>query len=586
MGKLIVFGFAFLAMSAWAAGPNCAEAPMTVDKLEAIVQSGNVHSQQDFLDAIPRDSMRLFTFVTNSLSLQRGFGDGKVSPMWPRVLRSTSDGKITISFVCDPRNPSYGKVEVLYFDEKTNELKSVEWDLGRKGKIAQPTERIHRDPISCASCHAGSTFSGKASLKFNWPDYNIWGDCQRNRGITAYGADDDIMSSVNSRLDDNDRLTHPQVAEADCTQEADLAAHLQEAADYANFRNQQKDNPCFKSLPWSEDPNDKSFPYRNDAMNNNLGRRPNALLTINYARWLARRNVQLFKNNPAYPVMKYFLAMNGIGCSLEESDRKKIGKVIGVTPSSSDNLSWTYGKAIGFQDKDWTLEFHLNGDTQYILGLGDAETVTTMVNGEVIKEIRTNDPAIQSAGSDSDIFVHDYNPGYDDAGSLSCVFDIAKVADMFNGWKNGPECDALRAAGNKAFDQYSSQAISCNPTDNPTAVSKLTDEVDMVIPKLDQASVDRGRKLVRPDSKGKCIMCHSAGVDSGLPPDFRFVPDEEADASKLEESHAVLHARVQEGFLKTLDYRLIKTATMPPLENSLSAQDREDIKAYIESMAK
>ncbi|MBY0413583.1 MAG: hypothetical protein K2Q18_05435, partial [Bdellovibrionales bacterium] len=99
---------------------DCSEIPTDMDELGIIATKSK--NMVDFLKNIPQGTLQGFTFVTNSLSLHRGKkdkdGEGQVSPMWPRVLRSSADGKLTVSFVCDPKNPTFGRVEIIHFDDK------------------------------------------------------------------------------------------------------------------------------------------------------------------------------------------------------------------------------------------------------------------------------------------------------------------------------------------------------------------------------------------------------------------------------------------------------------------------------------
>lgn len=98
---------------------NCSELPVSVNQLEGL--ANNSSYMVEFLQKLPKGSLPSFTFVTNSLSLQKGEdkgnGRGMVNRMWPRVLRGTTDGKLTMSFVCDPENPTYGTVEIIHFDD-------------------------------------------------------------------------------------------------------------------------------------------------------------------------------------------------------------------------------------------------------------------------------------------------------------------------------------------------------------------------------------------------------------------------------------------------------------------------------------
>ena len=139
-------------------------------EIESLVTSTKNKTMEDFLRSISDDKLPVFTFVTNSLSLQRGRnigvpeteknGNGQVSPLWPRIIRSSVDGRITMSYVCDKNNPAYGKVEVLSVDPSTGKVSASEWNFNQ----TQPKQRIHNNPASCISCHAKS--DGQ-SLKFN-----------------------------------------------------------------------------------------------------------------------------------------------------------------------------------------------------------------------------------------------------------------------------------------------------------------------------------------------------------------------------------------------------------------------------------
>jgi hypothetical protein len=167
--------------------------------------------------------------------------------MWPRVLRSTIDGKVTVSFVCDEKNPTYGKVEIMYFNDQNKEFKTLELDFGHpKVKAVPLSDRVHHNPTSCISCHGGSKINNTVSLKPNWPEYFFWSDCNPERGIQMYGSSDDNMgpSSFRSRRPANSKDT------SGCGDTNDRSMVEKEKVNFQNFRIKQKDNPCFQSLPW------------------------------------------------------------------------------------------------------------------------------------------------------------------------------------------------------------------------------------------------------------------------------------------------------------------------------------------------
>ena len=593
-------------------GAMCDEKKTSIEDLDKLVRSPGIKSQQDFLDRIPEGVMTNYTFVTNSQSLHRGSGDHKVSSEWPRVIRSSIDGKITMSYICDPNNPAFGKVETLYTDEKTNEVKSVEWDFSKQMKSSMAASRVHDNPISCVGCHAGSTIKGKPYLKHNWAEYFFWGDCQRDRGITVYGMSDDRMNPSNFEP----RFSHQNNSE-DCTDSADRKAYQDSINDYKKFRQAQNNNPCFTSLPGFKIPEDHlgnsdwlAFPYRNDTRRGRaFAGGPNNILTKAYAPILAKRNVQMMKQGKEnYRLFKYYLAMDGAGC-LTDQERQKVvdllKKQMGQDPDADTDTEYKYfqgsilyafAKGQGLHDKDWTMEFHVDDNPRYNVGVS---SIPSIMEGEILEDLTRENPAVKKALADSGRQMYKY---YGFAKNLQCLYkplkQIGPPVDQDDdpqppADENSPPaapkpdalCRTLRSENSKQLKAALKAAEKC-------AVSAVMDQAKKIIEvaqqsreALDKAAIDRGRELVSEHGKGKCVTCHSAGADSGLPPDYRFVPDEKASADQLKESQAVLHARMQEGFLKTIDNRLIKTKTMPPFDTDLNDRDRGDIKAYLQSLS-
>ena len=222
--------------------PDCSETPIKIGDLTKL--AGRSTDMVDFLRKIPEGTLQGFTLVTNSRSLHRGKADkrgrGIVSPLWPRALRTSVDGKMTVSFVCDPKNPSYGKVEILYFDDVTNTFRGTEIDFGRPGRPVSSAHRVHSDPQSCVSCHGSARASGERPLKPVWPGYFNWNDCETNRGTSLYGGNDDNMGPDFFRAREG-----PPSEYTNCTEEKDRAASMRQRADFQKFRKRMPaSKPC------------------------------------------------------------------------------------------------------------------------------------------------------------------------------------------------------------------------------------------------------------------------------------------------------------------------------------------------------
>ncbi len=118
---------------------------------------------------------------------------------------------------------------------------------------------------------------------------------------------------------------------------------------------------------------------------------------------------------------------------------------------------------------------------------------------------------------------------------------------------------------------------NCTPANlntNASAGENLRSMVEPVVEQLQILAVSRGQALVQRNGKGKCLMCHSlSGGGIG------FIPKDSSTPQERERARAILTP----GLLRSLNEHLIEDKSMPPMSNDLSPQDREDIKAYIES---
>ncbi|MEA9356463.1 c-type cytochrome [Bacteriovorax sp. PP10] len=597
---------------------DCSEMPVSMGEIEDIAK--NSTDMVDFLKKIPEGSLQGFTFVTNSLSLHRGQkdanGEGQVSSMWPRVLRTSMDGKTTVSFVCDPKNPSYGKVEIINFDDKEKAFKTTEIDFGHPtGAKVAPADRVHKDPVSCISCHAGSEVNGKAGLKPNWPEYYQWSDCKSDRNIQMYGGNDDNMEQGQYRK--NGLYSRQD----DCSNEDFRSSTEREQTDYLKFREKQKNNACFNSLPWPDQTRDegsveaqnwthKYYPYMASSLKVgsdpsdpknvegilNISMRSNLRLTFTYSYLMAQKIAADLRKNPNYNAVKYALAMEQAGCEIDKSLYQQMKDLLSLKGDDPDaqsievNTPWTkaFADKSGLKNSDWNMEFNdkYKNKADYnsaIPGNTSNLKITDAVGGEILKDLSQSNPIF--ANADQEMISKGAQKAF--GAKYSCIDELGGGIDPKMDSKkfgNGKLCALLAKENEKALKNYKEAQVvceNCNKVDTPKVSKDLSDSLEVIVSKLTTEQIARGKKLVEADSKGKCVTCHSASVDL-LPKDFRFIPSEK-DANKAE-SVAIIRARKDE-IAKKIENRLIKNKTMPPMENELTDQDRQDVKAYLLSIA-
>ncbi|MBC7693051.1 MAG: cytochrome c [Methylotenera sp.] len=583
--------------------PDCSEAPMNMNQLEKLATSSSVNSMQDFLNQIPGQSMQSFTFVTNSKSIQKGEGAGVVSSLWPRVLRSTMDGKITMSYVCNPANPNYGTVEVIYFDDSTGEFKTRELEFQKPDQASvAPSSRIHRNPESCIKCHAGATLNGKVSLKPNWPEYFSWFDCQRTRGISMYGGSDDEMRPEKYRSRTmSSRAKRPK----DCFLTNDEAAHREEVEDFRKFKELQKNNPCYSSLPWAKIPDGmensplyaqyKNYPYKNESIaGDNYSVRTNLRFTDTYSHLMAKRNAALLQKAPGYPVMKYYLAMEAQGC-LNSTDRKSIERLLPSVHFSDTSelgagtsLLAAFSKNAGLQDRDWSMEFQLENDPSYQAGMpgensGTDLVIPEVVAGEVLKDLGRSSQKLQKLASQYLTRGSERQFG----SRFACIDRLGGALKPSMKDASSELCKVLRKENDINLAHLGSFG-KCTPLTDSHPAAELQNELVPVLRVVSADAIARGKKLIQLDFKGKCVSCHSEGSYTGLSPDFSFIPNESAGPENFQKSLARLKAGAKEGLLQKLEKKLVQNKTMPPppAGDDLTDQDRQDILSYLESLLK
>ncbi len=141
--------------------------------LTTILRRHRVRSISGLLRAFRREKpelLRFFVPVYQSHSLHRA------SFSRPRILLFSSPYFI-LAFGTDPKDPSYGKLEILTFDPATKEhdVKEVAFRPGKK-------PRLENSPKSCATCHGAQT-------KPCWDGYNFWAG--------TYGARESMYATSN-----------------------------------------------------------------------------------------------------------------------------------------------------------------------------------------------------------------------------------------------------------------------------------------------------------------------------------------------------------------------------------------------------
>lgn len=611
--------------------PDCSELPVTIDDLEAIVTSDQTQSMLDFLNTIPQGAMQTYTFVTHSLSLQRGLltqGSHVISAMSPGVVRTTMDGKISLRFVCDPKNPNYGTVETIYFDEPSQSLHTKEWRFtDQNGHPIAANQRVHNSPGSCVICHS-SRYNGDGAqdtrllnhfIKFNWLSYNRWGDCKRERGITFYGSADDSVGSF---------ITPPKTDRAeDCTDDQDQKAHTDEVADFKKFKNEFYDNnPCYLTLPRPK--NNFDYPYIGDEAYSGgyLGlytRSPNLRTTDAFSLLTAKRNLALLKKPDPfltekmgrdvslYELVKPYLVMSEIGCfSTQEKDQELMS--LGVltrdlleTPSSrlflnekrnSDRLKKypneyiqsLLARSLDFVGADWSLEFRKYYPT---FNAGNLISIMNVTTAFMVKELAAENAAIQDAATpftDNPIkrFAGQTAPGRD----YSCIDQgigtlggtaYKEVIQKMEPYR-APLCNALREeykkriAKNRAFI---SEVIKIRKNELETAAAKI------VLPSSADSrsltSIEHGQALVQKGARGHCVECHAMNSPGEVPLELRFMPDPE---SPFEVNQDILPLLKTNAFIRDLDFdlrsRRMPSDTHPIFED----QEISDIEDYLHSL--
>ena len=600
---------------------DCSELPVSIEGLDKIASGPGVTDIISFLKAIPKGTFQSFTFVTNSLSAQRGSGDSMVTAKMPRVLRGSIDGKITFSYTCNPASETYNQIEVFYFDEQSEEFKTKRYQFKNPAGEG-PTKRVHTNPSSCVECHSASKFAGVPSLKPNWPEYFAWSDCDRTRGISFYGGNDDNMGAgiFRTRVATSKDKTQPTCE----NRSIDEAAHNESIKDWHEFRNKAKVDECYALLPWAktDDGTDDGwnyslYPYAvqsqeyNPRTNfQNYQIRTNTRFTDVYSRWMSRRIHRLMKNDVDYDRMKYYLALEGANCAMSDAETAEMQRLVPAlkverfTPAEGEMnymhpgqypIMWAYSKLIGMANADWQMEFKNTKAANYNTAMFGGPTeysrdssITEVVQGEVLKKLASESQAIAAASSDAFIAGVEGMFGK----SFACIDKIA--AGIKRNSKAGQICTVIREqmktalAGMTPSTRSSAPVTPVDPGNRLEGEVSPVDKIRLEMKDKDssvlRASVEAGRKLVQGGS-ANCIACHSSTPENSefRPPNLLFVPNESLSAESQAASVAILKNRVNQGFWEHVELN-VNQGLMPLGGPELSAQERAQVLDYLKSL--
>ncbi len=591
---------------------DCSAQEVSAQELEDIAK--NADSAIDFLKKIPQDSFQNFTLVTNSKSAQRCEGEGKVNPMWPRVLRSSADGKMTFSYTCNPESCAYNKVEVIYYDDNGKQLNTMSLDFNQKDK----SKKVHHNDQSCLNCH-GSDPSDPSSFKHIWPQYFQWAGCEGSDTINMYGSNDDSMNPEDFRDPGSGGPEYRQ----SCDSEKIQAANKTEAENFKAFKEMhlgegENNNPCYALLPWAKPTGEEggqydpekhaNYPYfskRNDIANDgnedgfeNLYLRPNQRFTQTYARINAARIAGKIEKTRNYERIKFFLGLEAAGC-LEKSDEDKINELIpslnfkfrerniggnGTKPYQTTPLLYDYALASGLSDADWTLEYQGKDPTYNAAiprtslrhqpggGAGSDTSIAEVASAKIVESLALEYPQIANESE------HAMTTGAADAfgPQWACLDKVGATVKMGHQGPKRPLCTSIRAE----LEEYLKTAINdpCGASEALTVSEKSEDLVDSAFSierKFDENSAKRGKKLVQ----NRCMKCHSAsGEEFYMAPDsFYFFSSDSDSPEAKDEALAKMKSS-----LKNYEAAL-RSGRMPADGPRLTDQDIDDVLMYIDS---
>ena len=567
--KLIVDSAAILTSKPLAIGirPDCTEIPITYEDFLEVAKRSNVKSTLDFLKELPEGTVQTFTFVHNSNSVQK---EG-VDKNWPRVLRMSADGKFIFSYTCEPKSPSYNSIEMIRFDDSVNGYRFTSFDF-RKDK------RIVENPVSCNGCHAPTKYKFSDPRPI-WQMYSFW------NGV--YGAADDKLRDGN------------------------LGGDLD---DYKAFRQLQKNNPCYASLPWPKeniDPAYDHYPYSLVRKTNNYHLRPNLKFTEIQSHLMGKRIARKFLSIPRFKKLRMLALMDALGCNVPDIDQQ-IKKVfpkykapnyveavpedhleifmkeyqaqdfdgysaqqfnqflLPFHPGSKEGKGarlYALGKALNFQDADWTMtnyDFMKPKTPLYNTGISSTKRsrvgdipIFRMAQGEIFRSIADDYPDLKAylilTRGESSVFGEKF----------SCIDDLGGEINLTDPSQIATVCQIVQ-------EKMDLENKLPRPSYPSIAETIRNSKREIVKRDLTPELVEKGR-LIAQDT---CFRCHSSR--GHLPNSYQFFNDEiSASDTFKKDTH----------FLDIVFGRIdAKLGEMPP-DTDLPAEDRQALKSYFQTLA-
>ncbi|MCC6276586.1 MAG: hypothetical protein IT289_01580 [Oligoflexia bacterium] len=127
--------------------------------LQKFIQKGEYKTIESFLEALPAESKKHFTFVYQSRSLHGS------SALNPRALVYLNRGKLVFSFNGSPEQKNFDKLEVMEFDQKESRFRfhEIVFPEGRLGA----KHEFNLNDSKCLHCH-------RQDPRPIWDSYDLW----------------------------------------------------------------------------------------------------------------------------------------------------------------------------------------------------------------------------------------------------------------------------------------------------------------------------------------------------------------------------------------------------------------------------
>ena len=496
---------------------DCSETKINYEEFLKVAEKPEVTDVNSFLAQLPAKSMSLVGLAHTSLSLQK---EG-INPEFPGVIRGTADGKIIFRYVCNPDSELKSNIEIMRFDETSQEFKfsSIHFNKEKKEIIENPQE--------CLTCHQVN--NGVAITRPVWSSYPLWPG--------MYGSvDDDLTPNIFRR-----RYAHENFPS--------LIQPNQEKEYFDKFIKNHKANPCYNlSLP--ENYNDLFKLARRSQRRNSSNGRTNQKfsesMSMLYAQSLANRVTKIPQFNEQVPAMTKAI----FGCG----DKKNTDPDYEFDPSGNlvaprtgqNGLFINSLKSLGLKDEDFTIAFHSNENDDYIPGVlgGDAFngrdlTFISLLRTQLANKISIRSPELKKYYTVSRAIQEGYYKN-----SNACLDDLGGRLLLSKTQRNDV-CKLLH-------EKYpNGQAVNEPTNTNPNQLVHLKANPGFI-------------KLVE-----SCARCHAKGGETLTP---QFMLDQNKFLEKLQ-SH--------DGFAERMTERMASEKTPMPPRGNLSVDDQRIINEFL-----